>query len=63
MKGPIGEMQEAIWPPSRLWIEGAVPWTFVDSDLLDEVIGAAYHFTERWFRPCMRVGYASKFRG
>lgn len=46
-----------------IYLEGAVPWTVVDPELLDEIIGAAYHFTERWFRPCMRVGYASKFRG
>ncbi|HEX4979743.1 MAG TPA: hypothetical protein VFV35_06740 [Acidimicrobiales bacterium] len=46
-----------------LYLEGAVAWRFVDEQFLDEVIGAAYHYTERWFRPCMRIGYGSKFRG
>lgn len=46
-----------------VYLEGAVPWSSVDDELLDEIIGAAYHFTERWFRPCMRIGYESKFRG
>ena len=46
-----------------VYLEGAVPWSSVDDDLLDEIIGAAYHFTERWVRACMRIGYESKFRG
>ena len=59
---PFG-MRFAIGWEDAVYLEGAVPLSIVDGELLDELIGAAYHFTERWFRPCMRIGYQSKFRG
>lgn len=58
-----GGWRFAIGWEDAIYLEGAVAWSWVDDDLLDEIIGAAYHYTERWFRPCMRVGYESKFRG
>ena len=59
---PFG-MRFAIGWEDAIYLEGAVPLTIVDPFLLDELIGAAYHYTERWFRACMRIGYRSKFRG
>jgi hypothetical protein len=58
-----GGWRFAIGWEDAIYLEGAAPLALVDPSYLDELIGAAYHYTERWFRPCMRVGYASKFRG
>ena len=57
-----GAMKFTIGWEDAIYLEGAVPLALVDPEQLDEIIGAAYHFTERWFRVCMRIGYRSKFR-
>ncbi len=46
-----------------IYLEGRVPLDGLDDDLLDEVIGMHYEAVERCFRPAMRIGYASMFRG
>ena len=35
----------------------------VDDDELDRILGTLYEATEQHFRPAMRLGYASRFRG
>jgi hypothetical protein len=46
-----------------IYLMGQLPWSAVDEDELDRIVGSAYAYTEQWFRPAMRIGYASKFRG
>jgi hypothetical protein len=46
-----------------VYLEGELPLSAVDDDVLDTVVGSAWTYTERWFRACMRIGYRSKFRG
>ena len=46
-----------------VFLAGEVPLAAVDEDVLDTLVGTAWHYTEQWFRPCMRIGYRSKFRG
>ena len=58
-----GAMRFTIGWEDAIYLEGAVPLALVDENQLDEIIGAAYHYTEQWFRMCMRIGYRSKFRG
>ena len=58
-----GGWRFAIGWEDAIYLEGAIPWTLVDAHQLDEIIGAAYHYTERGFRACMPIGYATKFRG
>ena len=30
---------------------------------IDRLLGSFYSYSERWFRPCMRIGYESRFKG
>ena len=53
----------AIGDEDAIFLEGQVPLAAVDEDVLDTLVGSAWHYTEQWFRPCMRIGYRSKFRG
>ena len=42
---------------------GHTPLSALDDDELDRIVGASYAYVEQWFRPAMRIGYASKFPG
>jgi hypothetical protein len=35
----------------------------VTDDELDRLLGSAYEYTEQCFRPAMRIGFASRFKG
>ena len=56
-------MRFIIGDEDAVYLDGQMPLEAVDVDMLDRVIGSAYQYTEQWFRPCMRIGYRSKFRG
>lgn len=56
-------MAFAIGPEDALYLVGHTPLAALDDDELDRVVGSAYTYVEQWFRPAMRLGYASKFRG
>ena len=53
----------AIGHEDAVYLTGHLPLAAVDDDELDRIVGSAYAYVERWFRPAMRIGYASKFRG
>ena len=53
----------SIGDEDAIYLMGQLPWSAVDEDELDRIVGSAYAYTEQWFRPAMRIGYASKFRG
>jgi hypothetical protein len=53
----------AIGEEAAVYLVGQLPWSAVDEDELDRIVGSAYAYTEQYFRPAMRLGYASKFRG
>jgi hypothetical protein len=53
----------AIGDEEAVYLVGQLPWAAVDEDELDRIVGSAYAYTEQYFRPAMRLGYASKFRG
>jgi hypothetical protein len=40
-----------------------MPLAAVDEEELDRIVGSTYAYVEQWFRPAMRIGFASKFRG
>jgi hypothetical protein len=44
-----------------LW--GQLPVGAVDEGELDRILGETYVYVERCFRPAMRIGYASRFKG
>lgn len=45
-----------------VYLVGQVPLALVDEAMLDRVLGSAYQYVEQFFRPAMRIGYASRFR-
>ncbi len=53
----------AIGDEDAVYLVGQLPWSAVDEDELDRIVGSVYAYTEQYFRPAMRIGYASKFRG
>lgn len=53
----------AIGLENAVYLVGQVPVDDLDSAELDRVVGSAYAYTEQYFRPAMRIGYASKFNG
>ena len=53
----------SIGDEDAVYLMGQLPWSAVDEDELDRIVGSAYAYTEQYFRPAMRIGYASKFKG
>jgi hypothetical protein len=53
----------SIGDEEAIYLMGQLPWSAVDEDELDRIVGSAYAYTEQYFRPAMRLGYQSKFKG
>ena len=53
----------SIGDEEAVYLMGQLPWSAVDEDELDRIVGSAYAYTEQYFRPAMRIGYAGKFKG
>ena len=53
----------AIGDEDAIFLVGQLPNSAVDEDELDRILGSLYEWVERFFRPAMRLGYASKFKG
>ncbi len=53
----------AIGGENAVYLVGQVPLAALDDAELDRVVGSAYAYVEQWFRPAMRIGFASKFNG
>ncbi len=52
-----------IGPEDAVFLSGSTPVMQVTAGGLDGILGSMYAATELIFRPAMRIGYASKFRG
>ncbi len=46
-----------------VFLVGAIPATTVDDAELDRIVGTVWTAIERCFRPALRIGFASRFRG
>jgi hypothetical protein len=44
-----------------VFLAGALPNHAVDHDELDRILGSLYAWTEQFFRPALRIGFASRF--
>ena len=53
----------AIGDEDAVFLVGQLDNVHVDEDELDRVLGSLYGWVEQFFRPAMRIGYASKFKG
>ncbi len=46
-----------------VFLSGALPNHAIDHDELDRVLGSLYAWVERFFKPALRIGFASRFAG
>jgi len=46
-----------------VFLAGSLPNHAIDHDELDRVLGSLYAWTEQYFRPALRIGFASRFGG
>jgi hypothetical protein len=53
----------AIGDEDAIFLVGQLANPSVDEDELDRLLGTMYQYVEQFFRPAMRIGYASKFKG
>jgi hypothetical protein len=53
----------AVGPEEAIFLVGQLPHALLDEPNLDRIVGSVWMYVESWFRPAMRIGYASKFRG
>lgn len=51
----------AIGAEDAVFLVGQLPVTAIDDDELDRILGSMYAYIEQFFRPALRIGYASHF--
>ena len=56
-------MAFAIGAEDAVYLTGHTPLAALDEDELDRIVGSAWTYVERWFRPAMRIGFGARFRG
>jgi len=56
-------MAFAIGPEDAIYLIGQVPVEDVDGERLDQLVGSVWTYIEQCFRPAMRIGYGSVFKG
>ena len=53
----------AIGDEDAVYLVGQLPLKAIDAAELDRIVGAAYAYTEQYFRAALAIGFASRFRG
>jgi hypothetical protein len=53
----------AIGAEDAVFLIGHQPVAALDDDELDRILGSMYAYVEQFFRPALRIGYASHFAG
>lgn len=53
----------AIGEEDAVFLVGPIADEAVTDDELDRILGSLYGWVEQFFRPAMRIGYASRFKG
>jgi hypothetical protein len=53
----------AIGEEDAVFLVGQVDNRALDEDELDRIVGSLYEWVERFFRPALRIGFASRFPG
>jgi hypothetical protein len=56
-------MRFAVGEEDAVYLVGQMPLSAVDDDELDRILGSAYAYSEQYFRPAMRIGFATRFQG
>ena len=55
-------MRFAIGPEDAIYLVGQMPLSAVDDGELDRVVGSTYAYVEQYFRPVLRMAFASRFK-
>jgi len=53
----------AVGDEDAVFLVGQLSNDCIDDDELDRILGSLYVWVEQFFRPAMRIGYASRFKG
>ena len=53
----------AVGDEDAIFLVGQLANECVDDDELDRVLGSLYLWVEQFFRPALRIGFASRFKG
>lgn len=53
----------AIGGEDAVYLVGRLPLESFEVEQLDQIIGSAYMYVEQFFRPALRIGFASRFAG
>jgi hypothetical protein len=56
-------MRFAIGPEDAIYLVGQMPLSAVDEGELDRIVGSTYAYVEQYFRPVLRMAFASRLRG
>lgn len=56
-------MRFAIGLEDAVYLVGQMPVGAIDEAELDRIAGSIFTYAEQYFRPAMRLGFASKFKG
>lgn len=51
----------AIGGENAVYLVGRLPLESFDVEQLDQLIGSAYQYVEQFFRPALRIGFATRF--
>ncbi len=57
----IGGLRFAVGLEEAVYLMGATSVHHVNEAELDRLLGSAYAYSEAYFRPAMRIGYATRF--
>ncbi|HEY8525194.1 MAG TPA: YbjN domain-containing protein [Acidimicrobiales bacterium] len=52
----------AIGEEDAIFLTGQIANQCIDEDELDRILGSLYAWTEQFFRPALRIGFASRFK-
>ena len=52
----------AVGDENAIYLVGQLPLALLDREALDRLVGSVYLYVEQFFRPALRIGFASRFR-
>ena len=52
----------AIGPENAVFLVGQLPVDALDEGELDRILGSMFAYVEQFFRPALRIGFASRFK-
>ena len=58
----LAGLRFAIGIEDAVFLVAELPVHAVTEAEVDRLLGSFYAYVERWFRPCMRIGYETRFR-